>query len=446
MLDAILFDRFAMAFSLSVHIVLAVIGIALPVIILLAEYLAVRYNDRHYRVLAKRLSIVFLVFFAVGTASGILVAANLFFLWPGFMALVSKVAIAPVYAEVFAFFTESIFLALYFYSDKVFKNRYAHLSLMALVALGAVSSAMFITILNAFMNTPAGFNIPAYLASGNVTGIDPGAVFTSSSAGIEVAHVIATSYFAGALIFLAYFAYMLLKARSDGEKEYYKKAVKLIFAIAMISTFAAAITGVLSIETLYTTQPEKFAAMELDLNATAYAPELLFGFYSNNSVVGDVPIPNLQSILATGSPAGTVPGLNQFPKSTWPPLIIHDMFDFMVLMGFGAAGFFLFVFGLHVLRRKVFSNRIVLKLFVVAGALAVILLENGWMVDEFGRQPWIIYTVMTVQQAANPSTSIIPIAVLIVLTYAVVIPMTLIVLRRIFSKRDLVAELNERQV
>lgn len=442
-MDAIIFDRFTMAFSLAIHIVLAVIGVVLPVIILISEYLGVRYNDKEYSVLAKRLTVAFLVFFAVGTASGMLVAANLFFLWPNFMSLVSKVAILPVYIEVFAFFTESIFLAIYLYSDKFFKNRYIHMLLMCFVALGAAASAALITILNAYMNTPVGFNISAFLSNGTVTGINPLAVFFSPSAGVEVIHVLATSYFAGAVIFLAYFSYRSLKAENEKERRYYEKAVRLTFYLALIGTLFAIITGILSIESLYSIQPEKFAAIELDLNSTSHAPEIIGGIYANGTIKDAIKIPNLQSILATGSANGVVPGLNQYPQNTWPPLIIHDMFDLMFFAGIAIGLFLLLVLLLSFMKKNMFRNRLTMKLFILIGALGLILLENGWMVDEFGRQPWILYNVMTVQQAANTSTSIIPIAILIVLVYAIILPSTFIVLKRIFSERKLAKELSK---
>ena len=84
-MNVVVFDRALMGTSLAVHIVLASIGIALPVIMLLLEYLSIRYKDSDYAVMAKRLSIVFIVFFAVGTASGMLVAVNITVLWPKFI-------------------------------------------------------------------------------------------------------------------------------------------------------------------------------------------------------------------------------------------------------------------------------------------------------------------------------------------------------------------------
>lgn len=472
MLDPTIFDRFTMGFALGVHIILAVIGIVLPVMILIADYLWIKHGDRYYRALSKRLSTALIVLFAVGTASGILVAINLLVLWPAFMALVSKVAILPVYIEVFAFFTESIFLTIYIVYRDSFRNKNVRLFLMLMVAIGAAMSGVLITVFNSFMNTPVGFNIAAFnitsfLQNGStLTDLNPVAVFTAPAVGIEVSHMLATTYFAGASIFLAYFAYMLLKTTDEKKRTYYKKALKLTFAIVLIAIVLSIITGILSIETLYHIQPEKYAAIELDLRNISFAPEIIGGIYMNGVVQYGIAIPDLQSMLATGSPSGFVPGLNQFPQWTWPPLIVHDMFDFMFGLGV-LQGLFAFVIlvlyiatipilynipivydiikfletNLHIYMHDIFEDKTALLLMIISGILAVVMLEDGWLVDELGRQPWIIYNVMTVTQAGNQSTSIIPIAALIVIIYIVIIPLTYFVIKKIFSKRDLKKEL-----
>ncbi len=441
MLDPTFFDRFTMAFSLAVHIVLAVIGMTIPLLIIISEYLGIKRKDKYYLALSSRLTTAFVILFAVGTASGMLVAANLLFLWPYFMVLVGQVAILPVFLEVFAFFMESIFIAIYIFSFKVYGHSYKRVIMMCVVAVGAALSAVFITMLNSFMNTPVGFNISEYISSGIVSVTNPLAVFTAPSVFIEVPHVLATAYFAGSALFLAYFAYRYLRSKNDYEKLYHKKAMMITFAILLVGTVAALVTGVLSIQTLYYIQPEKYAAIELNLVSQSYAPETLFGIYANGTVLYGLQIPNLQSILATGNASGSVPGLNQYPQWTWPPLIIHDMFDLMVLLGV-LIGLVLFVIMVNYLRKKdVFGSRNVAKLFILCGAGALILLENGWMVEEFGRQPWIIYNVMTVAQAANQSTTIIPLAIAIVALYIIIIPVTFYVIKRIFAKRPLKDEL-----
>ncbi|MDG7039153.1 MAG: cytochrome ubiquinol oxidase subunit I [Nitrososphaerota archaeon] len=458
MLSIVIFDRFLMGFALAVHIIIASIGIALPVIILVAEFIGIRYHDPYYKVLAKRLAVVFVILFAVGTASGTVVALNLLFLWPQFMVVVGQVAILPLYAEVFAFFLESIFVGIYFYSWDRFSNGYLHLLTGIPVAVGASLSAVFITLINSFMNTPVGFNISKYLSTGAVTGVNPYAVFSSPASFLEVPHVLSTSFFAASFIFVAFFSYRLLRAQTPREKRYNKGGLKISIGLSAVSVLFAVITGILSIENLAAIQPEKYAAIEGDLVPMSHAPELIGGIPVGAHSLGYyLSIPNLQSILLTGSPSGVVPGLSSYPVSTWPPLIIHFMFDFMFAVGVLLGIYLAATLAIELLRkakvrRSVLGisiekgsseSRTLLKLNVLAAALAVILLEVGWMVDELGRQPWIIYNVMTVSQAANASPSVLPITILIVLFYALIIPFTILVLRRVFSTRPLDKEVHE---
>ncbi|MDE1825599.1 MAG: cytochrome ubiquinol oxidase subunit I [Candidatus Micrarchaeota archaeon] len=435
------FDRFLMGFSLFVHIILAVIGVALPLIILIAEYLGIKYNDKDYAVLSRRLMVVFIVLFAVGSASGILVAINLFLLWPTFMALVGQVAILPVYIEVFAFFLESIFIGIYVYSRNKFAGKYSHVLAGIPIAIGAGMSAVMITMLNAFMNTPVGFDIPTYLHNATITGVSPLAVFASPSTGMEVVHVLVTSYFAGSFIFAGYMAYMLFRSNDEDKKRYYRKALAMILAISTIFTFASVITGSLSISSLLTTQPEKFAAIEGNIYPQAFAPERIGGMLVGNTLQYYIPIPNLQSILATGSASGMVPGLASYPRDTWPPLFIHDLFDILVFLGFAIGGFLLLIMLLNLIKKDPLGNGKVQLLLALCGVLALVLVETGWVMAEVGRQPWIIYNVMRVSQAANYSASVLPFTLAILLFYIFIMPFTVIVLKRIFGERPLEAEL-----
>lgn len=442
MVSAVIADRALMGFSLGVHIILAVIGIALPLIILLSEIMYARTKDRAYRALSKRLSIALAILFAVGTASGTLVAVELSALWPKFMALVGQVAILPFYVEAFAFFGEVIFLSAFLYSyHRNLDNSRARIAFMAIVAVCAALSGALITMINAFMNTPTGFDISRYLANGTVAGVHPLAAFSTPSTGIEVLHVLSTSYMVGAFLFLAYVCYRLLKENGTLRREYYRKAAMLMFWIVLIATVFAVYSGIQSIASLYYLQPEKFAAIEGDMIAQAHAPEYIGGIPVNGTLKYYVAIPDLQSILATGNPAGTVPGLEQYPKSTWPPLIVHTMFDPLVGSGFAIGALLALVLLLLVLRRNPFEMRLLLYLLIVAGAVSLFLLEDGWAMAEMGRQPWIIYNVMSVSEAANGSPLVLPIAVALMLFYSAVVPFTLLVLRRIFRDRQLEADI-----
>lgn len=439
MLSVIGFDRFLMGFSLAVHIILASVGVALPVIIVIAELLGIRKNDKVYTALARRLSLVLVVLFAIGTASGTLVALELFLLWPTFMSLVGQVAILPVYVEVFAFFLEAIFLAIYMYSWNTLGGRKIHALFGVLVGIGAAASAILITMLNSWMNTPNGFDISAYLKSGVIAGVKPLMVFATPATVIEVSHMLATTYFAGAFIFCMYMALRLLKSNAKS-REYYRKGLMIAFSLAAVATFASAYTGVLSINSLARIQPEKYAAFEANLFSMANAPEIIGGIFINGTLKDYISIPNLQSVLL-GSPSIVVPGLNQFPNNTWPPLIVHDTFDIMVFLAFGFAGFILLILLMALFKQRPFERAWILRLVIIAGVFAVILLELGWMTAEVGRQPWIIYNVMLVSQAANTSPSIIPIAIAFVAVYVFILPLTIFILKRVFRNKPVDGDL-----
>jgi cytochrome d ubiquinol oxidase subunit I len=141
----------------------------------------------------------------------------------------------------------------------------------------------------------------------------------------------------------------------------------------------------------------------------------------------------MQSFLAqfeTG--LSILPGLSQFPSSTWPPLFINTTFNLMTVGGIGL-GIFLFVYFISLLRRKrPYESRRFLYLWIPASVLAMVVYQLGWATDEVGRQPWIVYNVMTVTQAANTSDALLIPGVIIILFYLAVIPSTLYFYARIF--------------
>ena len=85
------------------------------------------------------------------------------------------------------------------------------------------------------------------------------------------------------------------------------------------------------------------------------------------------------------------------------------MFDFMFGMSM-LVGLILFVaVALLRPRRSPLENRKILWLLVLCGILATLIMEDGWVMSELARQPWIIYNVMTVASAANYSSGAFPI-------------------------------------
>ena len=77
--------RSQMAMSLGFHIVFAAIGIAMPLMMTIAEWLWIRTGQPSYLTLSKRWSKGAAILFAVGAVSGTVLSFELGLLWPHFM-------------------------------------------------------------------------------------------------------------------------------------------------------------------------------------------------------------------------------------------------------------------------------------------------------------------------------------------------------------------------
>ncbi len=441
------FDRFLFAYTIGTHIILVTMSITLIVLISIAEFIGIRRNDQHYLTLSERLTKVFVISFGVGTASGIVMAVEMINLFPAFMTLVSKTgAIALFYAEVFAFFLETISLVIYVYYRKAFTGKYTHWILSIFIALGTIGSAVFITMVNAWMNSPNGFNLPQFIATGQVTGVNPWAPFITPTTFAQVAHVITTTVFTGAMLVGTYFAYKYLRSKGNEEKAFYTKGLKLTGIVSIVGIILSGLTGSHEMGTLLTSQPLKYAALDLNYLPGTNMPERLFGFLQNGKFVWGLEIPNVQSLLASFETGiKELPGLTQFPAQDWPPLYIHTSFDIMVTGGL-LLGLFLFILAIMwIARKNPFGSKYMLYAQGILGILALVVYELGWMTDEVGRQPWIVYNVMRTSAAANLTPSLLVPGLLIIAFYAVLIPLTFYFFARVFNSRSLSEDLSGKE-
>jgi len=433
------FVRFLFAFTIGSHILLVSTSIALVVLISVAEFISIRKHDKVYEALARRLAKVFVISFAVGTASGIVMAVELVSLFPTFMTLVASTgAIVLLYAEVSAFFLEVLALVLYVYYWNAFKGRYTHWILSLFMAAGTLGSAVFITMVNAWMNTPTGFDISAFISSGfkTISGVQPYAAFLTPSTADQVFHVLVTTIFAGSMVIGAYFAYWFIRSRDAEDRAMYSRALKILGAVAVITILVSGITGSREMGALLVNQPLKYAALDGNPVPGTNFPDRFFGSVVGNSYVGGFSIPGMQSLLAqveTG--ISQLPGLSQFPSSQWPPLFVNTTFNLMTIGGVALGVFFLVYFLALITKRRPYESRRILYLWIPAAVAAMVVYQLGWATDEVGRQPWIVYNVMTVAQAANTSDALLVPGIVIVAFYLLVIPATFYLYARVFRRK-----------
>src|SRR2546423_12032564 len=147
--------RSQMAVSLAFHIIFACIGIAMPVLMVLAERRWQRTGDAAYLELAKRWAKGTAILFAVGAVSGTVLSFELGLLWPRFMQVAGAIIGMPFSLEGFAFFTEAIFLGIYLYGWERVPPR-MHLLAGVLVAVSGSASARVVGAPGAGVDTPTG--------------------------------------------------------------------------------------------------------------------------------------------------------------------------------------------------------------------------------------------------------------------------------------------------
>lgn len=391
--------------TLGYHITYATLGVGIPFLIFLAEWMSARTKDSTYRILAKRLTRVAVLLVGVGIVTGTTVAVMLSVLWPKFMAVVGQIINIPFELEVFAFILESLFLAIYVYGGDKLSQR-ARIWTSLGVSIGAALSALLVTDVNAFMNTPYG----VVWQDGKVVHANPWLAMLNPSMPEELGHVLFSAYMAVAFVFAAVAARQLLKSPIHAiERRYHQQNLTLMMAVGGISSILTAFFGDASGKMMATYQPEKLAAAEGLFHTTTYAPLVIGGIVdpAKQKIIAGLPLPGFLSWLATMHFDGVVKGLDAFPRWTWPALApVHFMFDTMVGIGTFAIVLAMVYFFFWWKRKSLLHARWFLKIIFLMGFLAMLGIEDGWVFAEEARQPWIIYNLMTVQQAVTTAPGI----------------------------------------
>jgi cytochrome d ubiquinol oxidase subunit I len=212
-----------MAMSLGFHIVFAVVGIALPLMMAIAEGLWLRTGEPVYRVLARRWARGAAILFAVGAVLGTVLSFEFGLLWPAFMKFAGPIVGLGFGLEGFAFFTEAIFLGIYIYGwDRV--PPLAHWMAGVLVAASGALSGILVVSTNAWMNAPAGFT----LAGSTAADVDPVAALLNPATLSERLHMTIAAYAATGMLVAGIHAVLLLRDRSN---PFHRRALVIALAV-----------------------------------------------------------------------------------------------------------------------------------------------------------------------------------------------------------------------
>jgi cytochrome d ubiquinol oxidase subunit I len=404
--------RSQMAFTLGFHIVLASIGVALPAIMLIANYRGLRKHDEDALELARRWSKVVAVTFAVGAVTGTVISFEFGLLWPEFTGRFGKVFGVLFAVEGIFFFLEAIFVAIYIFGWKRL-SPWKHFWAGVPIPICGIGGAFSVVAVNSWMNQPQGFSP----TTGDVTSVDPWKVIFNPAVPYEVPHMILAAYLVTGFLVASIYGVGMLRGRRDRR---HRLGLLIPLTVACIATPIQFAVGDTAARSIAQDQPIKFAAMECVQTTSTHVTEYIYGRCTADGVKGGLGIPGFDSFLVGWSTDTQVTGLDTVPPQDRPPAntMLHWAFDTMVGICTMLIALGLWLAWAWWRKRDIPQSKWFLRAVAVSGVASVVALECGWIVTEVGRQPWVVYNVMRTEDAVTKADGVWITFTAIVVLYA----------------------------
>lgn len=387
------------------HMLWPLLSIGLSLLMVVMEVLWLRTGDEIYYRQVRFWSVLFILTFGIGVASGVPLEFQFGTNWSRFSAATGNIVGNLLAFEAsMSFALEAAFLAVFIFGwNRV--SRRMHLFSNIMVAFGASLSAFWIMTANSWMQTPAG----ASLEGGKITitsyiqatfNPDLPVAFTH----IWVASVETTLFFVGGIC-----AWYILRNRNV---DFFLKTFKVMVIVGIVVAPLQIFLGDASGLTVIKHQPAKAAAMEANWVTNPIdtsAPWVLVAQPNQEKQDNswEVNIPYMLSILSTHSLKGQVIGLKDFPVDDQPP-VTPPFYAFRVMVLLGFLMLFLVLWSLWQWYRKKLRvesasrYRIFWNFWLYAIPAGFLATECGWIVREVGRQPWLVYGMFRTSEGASP--------------------------------------------
>jgi cytochrome d ubiquinol oxidase subunit I len=393
-IDPVVLARLQFAANVTFHILFPTISIALGWFLLFFKTRFVATGEQHWMDAYQFWIKIFALTFALGVVSGITMSFQFGTNWPGFMNTVGNVA-GPLlaYEVLTAFFLEATMLGIMLFGRGRVSER-VHTLATLLVALGTTASAFWILALNSWMHTPAGFvmiNGQAHVTSW----ID---VIFNPSFPYRMTHMLLASGLTGSFLLAGISAYRWMK--NDHASEVVAALRTGVMVAAVLVPVQILVGDMHGLNTMRH-QPAKLAAMEGIWETQKGVPAVLFAIPDKTTQSNhyEVSIPKLASFYLTHDWNGEVKGIKEFGDQH--PPVGPVFWAFRIMVGVGLLMFAVSWFASYELKfKKALSKRTawVLVGMTFSGWLALV---AGWYVTEIGRQPWLVYGVLTTAEAAS---------------------------------------------
>jgi cytochrome d ubiquinol oxidase subunit I len=154
--DVVALSRLQFALTALYHFLFIPLTLGLSMLLVIMESVYVMTRKEIWKQMTRFWGVLFGINFAMGVATGITMEFQFGTNWAYYSHYVGDIFGAPLAIEgLMAFFLESTFVGLFFFGwDRL--SKIGHLTVTALVALGSSLSALWILIANAWMQNPTG--------------------------------------------------------------------------------------------------------------------------------------------------------------------------------------------------------------------------------------------------------------------------------------------------
>lgn len=419
MFDALTLARWQFGLTTLYHFIFVPLTIGMALLVAILETLWVRTGAAKYLRLTKLFGRMFLINFAMGVVTGIVQEFQFGMNWSNYSRFVGDIFGAPLAMEgLIAFFCEATFIGLWIFGwDKLPKA--VHAATIWCVWIGTVLSAYFILAANAFMQNPVGYELNEERGRAELT--DIGAVLTNPVAVTQFPHTIFAAVMFAGVVMVAVAAWHLQRRQFVDEM---RTALRFGAWANILGFLGAGLTGHSLGMVMTETQPMKMAAAEA-LYENASGADASFSVFSLGTPDGaheifSIRIPYLLSFLSNGTFDGSVEGIRDLQSEyeamycggdsllTCPsdgqfaPIIWVTYWAFRWMIGLGAFAALVSVVGLWITRKHVELPAWVWKVAIWTAPVPMLASLVGWIFTEMGRQPWIVFGVMTTEQAVSP--------------------------------------------
>jgi cytochrome d ubiquinol oxidase subunit I len=393
-MDPLLLARAQFGLNIAFHILFPTITIALAWVLVWLRLRSARgadgwVNDA-YRLWVK----IFALSFALGVVSGITMSFQFGTNWPGFMAKAGNIA-GPLlgYEVLTAFFLEASFLGVMLFGrDRV--PGWLHTLSALLVAIGTTLSAFWILALNSWMQTPRGFTV----VDGQLHAENWVAIVFNPSFPYRLAHMMIASGLTVAFLIAGISAFQLLRNRDYvAARRMLRSSITLAAVLAPMQVLVGDLHGLNTLEH----QPAKIAAIEAIWQTGRGVPLELFAVPNARERRNDysISIPKGASLILKHDPDAELKGLNEY-EGKHPP-VMPVFYTFRVMVGMGLLMLALsWLGGCYVWRRRE-CPRWLLAAFAAMTFSGWIATLAGWLTTEIGRQPYLVYGVITTAETAS---------------------------------------------